>query len=446
MRNLPIDNNPSSQLKVGYVLKRFPRFSETFIINEILELERQGADVEVFSLMHPPEEQRHALLDTLRAPVTYLPPTGILRRIHASQGLDTENRNDSSLKQHLESNPKPFASLFPAKDSINAGHITMQATTLAILASARGIQHLHAHFASNATTVALLASRLSRIPFSFTAHARDIYHTYVNPEVDDALRRSKIEEARFVVTVSDYNREHLKGIARSGSQQRIRRLYNGIDLHRFIAKKDESESNLLIAVGRLVEKKGFPYLIKACGFLRQRGVDFKCMIIGEGPDRDALSTQIKNANLGGLVLLAGQQTQEQLVKTMRKASAVVLPCIVGASGDRDGLPTVLLEGMAMGLPAISTRVAGIPEIIDHKQNGLLVEPENSNQLASAMECILVDSEQRINMGRQARQKAERCFDLAKNVAVLKDYFAGSANGGNFEIEENPSAYSLHHSR
>ncbi len=432
-------------LRVGYVLKRFPRFSETFILNELLELERQGVEVHVFSLMQPPPEARHRLLDTLQAPVVYLPCSGGLKKWTVSPGLSEEQRLEIGIESCFCDGEPPFAEFFPDKSPAQASHLCLQATTLAMFATARGIQHLHAHFASNATTVALLAGRFAQTPFSFTAHARDIYHTYINGTIDNDLRRRKIAGARFVITVSDYNRDHLRTVADLWARNRIRRLYNGVDLTRFHPDSTDPPSDLFLAVGRLVEKKGFQYLINACEILQQRGCTFRCEVIGDGPQREALAQQINDADLKEKVKLVGAAPQEQLIKHMRCAAAVVLPCVVSSSGDRDGLPTVLLEGMAMGLPVISTRVAGVPEIIDHKETGLLIAPENSLELANAMERVLDQPTQRSAMGYAARNKAERLFDLTKNVASLVDYFVRSAAGEKFDTQEMIDADRLRYS-
>ena len=283
--------------KVGYVLKRFPRLTETFILNEILELERQGIEVTVFSLLRPPEEARHGFMGSLRAKVTYLRCGDMLAnwKLHTSVG--DVARVKTPIGDALDECGPPFPELFPGKDPAAICTLYLKATTAAVLAQSEGIGHLHAHFGSDATTVALLASRLSGIPYSFTAHARDIYHTYVDPAADAAMRRCKIAEAAFVATVSEYNRRHLIGLAGPASAAKIHRLYNGVDLQRFQPKASAPEADLFLAVGRLVEKKGFADLIEACRLLRDSGAPFRCMIVGEGPLRSALLQQIEEAGL-----------------------------------------------------------------------------------------------------------------------------------------------------
>ncbi|MGL5010673.1 MAG: glycosyltransferase, partial [Paracoccaceae bacterium] len=276
-------------IRIGYVLKRFPRCSETFILNELLALQALGAEVQVFSLLAPPEEPRHARLADLRAPVTYLAkPSG-----HAAVAVAEADR-----------------ALFAGNDDKIIASLNAKATEVARLAKAAGITHLHAHFGSDPATVALLAARALKATFSFTAHARDIYHTYVTPGADAAKRRAKLCEAAFVVTVSDYNAAHLRTLCPEAAG-RIHRLYNGIDLTLFTPTEAPVPGRIL-AVGRLVEKKGFEVLVDACAILRDRGVGFDCRIIGDGPLQEALAAHIGTLGLAAKVRLVGQMPQERL--------------------------------------------------------------------------------------------------------------------------------------
>ncbi len=427
-----------SSFKVGYVLKRFPRLTETFILNEVLELERQGVPVEIFSLKPPTDEPRHALLDDLKAPVTYLPDRKMLLGLGAG-GLSRDQhgklRPETPIVDLLEPEEPVYPELMPGKSAADAALLTAKAMTIALLAQTRGVSHLHAHFGSDATTAALLAGRLACLPYSYTAHARDIYHAYVDPEADALMRRAKIAEAEFVVTVSDYNAEYLRNLAGPASARKIHRLYNGIDLNRFHpANAGQQNGRTVLAVGRLVEKKGFGDLIEACRRLHDRGqFDFDVQIVGEGPLHAALADQIASAGFGDRVQLLGALPQQRVISLMQRAATLILPCVVAKSGDRDGLPTVLLEAMALGVPPISTRTAGVPEIIDHQRNGLLVEPNNPAGLAEALAAMIDDPAMRTKMATAARSKAETTFDLATNVGQLRRYFEQSVQRAiNFE--------------
>ncbi|MGB3313510.1 MAG: glycosyltransferase family 4 protein [Albidovulum sp.] len=392
-------------LRVGYVLKRFPRFSETFILNEVLAHEAAGAIVDVFSLLDPPDEPRHASLTRLRARVTMLSGAAAGRDAHPATG-DME--------------------LFSGKTPRQTGRLMAKAGAVANAARARGITHLHAHFGSDAATVALLAARAMGGTFSFTAHARDIYHTYVSPEADAAMRRAKLRAAAFTVTVSDYNARHLAALCPEAAG-RIIRLYNGIDLRAFPpVDLVRQRPGRMLAVGRLVEKKGFASLIDAAAILRDRGLAFDLDIVGSGPLEAELAAQVDRLALSRHVTLAGALPQERLVERIEEATLAVLACKVTKSGDRDGLPTVLLEAMARGLPVVTTTVSGGPEIVLPDITGKLCPPDDPAALAEAIAAVLADGDQARRMGAEGRKRAERLFDLDRNAATLRALLAAPA--------------------
>jgi colanic acid/amylovoran biosynthesis glycosyltransferase len=388
-----------ARMRIGYVLKRFPRFSETFILNELLALQALGVETHVFSLLTPPDEPRHARLADLRAPVTYL---GKARG--PGPAVAPED-----------------APLFASTDERTIASLHAKAGEVARLARAAGITHLHAHFGSDPATVALLAARDLDGTFSFTAHARDIYHTYVSPDVDAAKRRAKLGEAAFTVTVSDFNAAHLRALCPEATD-RIHRLYNGIDLSLF-SPSERVIPGRILAVGRLVEKKGFGILVDACALLRDRGLGFDCWIIGDGPLLGALQAQIATFGLAGQVTLAGPMPQERLADELGTAAIATLPCVITPDGDRDGLPTVLLEAMGKGVPVVTTTVTGGPEIVAEGETGLLCPPGDPVALADALERLLRNPYRARAMGAAGRLRAERLFDLTTNVSQLARHFA-----------------------
>jgi glycosyltransferase involved in cell wall biosynthesis len=381
---------------IAYILKRFPRFSETFIMNELLAHEAAGAATHIYSLLAPPDEPRHARLSDLKAEVMILKALG-----KGPDGI-----------------PRPGdETLFSGKSPQEIGALLRKASAIAEDAQARGVTHFHAHFGSDTTTVACLAARAIGGTYSFTAHAKDIYHTYVTPEADAAMRRAKLREAAFVATVSDYNARHLSELC---PEARVIRLYNGIDLASFepVLPADQRPGHL-IAVGRMVAKKGFDVLLDACATLRARNVPFSLSLVGSGPLEEALRAQRARLGLDDIVSMDGPLPQEALIDKMGTAQAAVLPCVVTDSGDRDGLPTVLLEAMARGLPVVTTTVSGGPEIVSDGLTGRLCAPDDATSLANALEDVLAVPERANLMGQAGRRHAEALFDLKINAGRLR---------------------------
>ena len=365
-------------IRVAYVLKRYPRLSQTFVLNEMLELERQGVDLAIVALKEGGDGAVDEKVRALRAPVHDLPS--------AADGVP-------------------------------------EAVAVARLLVKLGVGHVHAHFATSAATAASLASVITGIPYSFTAHARDIYHESVN----STALATKIERARFVITVSESNKRYLDALlAAEGRQGRVIRLYNGVDLAELAPFDGDGEPGLVVGVGRLVEKKGFRYLVEACRILRDRGRRFRCAIIGDGDERGDLERQVVRYALDNEVSLLGARPHAEVIELVKRAEAFVLPCVVGEDGDRDGLPTVLLEAMAVGVPVVSTPVAGIPEIIDHGRTGLLVEEKHPESLAGAIDALLGSRTLRDALRASALTKVRTDFDLARNVRTLKEHLLSSA--------------------
>ncbi len=399
------------KIKVGYVLKVFPKLSETFVLNEILELERQGLAVEIFSLNPPMDSRFHGGLSRLRTEVTYLPSSDSVK---IWRTIQDEYRS-------LDIHPTAAGTAFlHALQSSNAGewnHL-LQALHVVSAVRSRGIDHLHAHFATSATLVAMLAHMLSDVSFSFTAHAKDIYHH----TADQELLADALERATFAVTVTDHNVARLEECAPLAGSK-IHRIYNGIPLGKCMPTPEpSSDPPLILSVGRLVEKKGFPYLVEACRLLKDQGHHFRCTIIGTGREQNELNTLIERLELGDTVSLMGAQSQEAVMETIKQSTLMVLPCIIGEDGNRDALPTVLLEAMALGRSVVSTDLPGVTEIVTDGETGLLVPRRDSVSLAKAVGQLLTDSDLRKAFGQAGRRKAERLFSLSRNVAKLKELF------------------------
>ena len=395
-------------MKIGYVLKRYPRYSETFVVNEILAHEAAGLEVEIVALRPPSDTHFQDIISRVRAPVNYLSASGI-----KAEDFWT------ALEGAAVSSPGLWTALGEA-GSEDARDI-YQAALLAREARLKGITHLHAHFATASTTVARLAAKFAGIPYTFTAHAKDIFHESVCPE---DFRR-KLEDAAGVVTVSDYNLRYLRENY-GPAAQRMRRVYNGLDLQRFTYKAPLHRLPKIVAVGRLVEKKGFADLIGACATLAASGRRFTCEIVGSGELEADLRGQIDQSGAGGMVRLIGHRPQAEVVRLVQEAAAFVAPCVLGEDGNRDGLPTVLLEAMALGTPVVSTDVTGIPEVLRDGETGLLVPQRNSAALAGAISRLTGDFTLRVRLANRARRLIEADFNVHDNAAHLREIFAESA--------------------
>lgn len=396
---------PVPPQRVGYVVKRYPRYSETFIVNELLAHEAAGLPVDIFSLNPTLDTHFQDAIARVRAPVHYLPGEG-----SKVAGFWTAlGRAAAEWPGFNEALPEAWRE--EARD-------VFQAVALARAARQLGIAHLHAHFATSATTVARLAASFGQLTYSFTAHAKDIFHDSVEPE---DLRR-KIRDAAAVVTVSDFNVQHLRR-AFGAVAGRVRRIYNGLDLARFPYDAPARRPPCVLAVGRLVEKKGFAVLVEACALLAKQGRPFRCQIIGTGDQEAALRTQIERMQLQGRVELPGPRPQADIIKLLQSAAVLAAPCVVGEDGNRDGLPTVLLEAMALGTPCVSTDVTGIPEVVRHEMTGLMVPQRDAAALAAAIERLFEDGALRVRLAAEARKLVETEFDVQVNAARLREVFA-----------------------
>lgn len=395
-------------MHVGYVVKRYPRFSETFVVTEILAHEAAGAEVSVFSLRPPVDSHFQDALSRVRAPVTYLCAEG-LKAVDLWEAIQEAGRELPGFFADLEA-----ARGWPAS-------VVYQAALLARAARGRGLQHLHAHFATEATAVARLAARFAGLTYSFTAHAKDIYHEGVAA----AALRQKLVDAAAVVTVSDFNLAHLRR-AFGPAAARTERIYNGLDLALFPFRAPDPRPPRVVAVGRLVEKKGFGDLVDACGILNEGGRRFACEIIGGGEAEADLRARVRSLSLEDRVSFLGPRPQAEVAARVQAAAALAAPCVVGADGNRDGLPTTLLEAMALGTPCVSTDVTGIPEVLRAEETGLMVPQRDPRALASALGRLLDDAPLRLALARRARALVEAEFDARRNASSLRALFARAA--------------------
>lgn len=409
---------PVSSARVGYVLKRYPRYSETFVVNEILAHEAAGLAIDIFALRPPCDTHFQTAIAQVRAHVTYIrkPIQG-----RSSPSLNSVAPTAASYFWAELQEASRVIPTFWSKLAIATGEsasTVYQAAWLAREVVTRGITHLHAHFGTVATSVARLAAHFANVPYTFTAHAKDIFHESVDP----ADLQRKLSDAAAVVTVSDYNQHYLQQTYSLPPHQ-IRRIYNGLNLTQLQFVAPRQRPRTILSVGRLVEKKGLPILLDACALLKHQGCDVRCDIVGTGPQDASLRHHIERLNLQAQVQLVGPRPQPEVFERMQQAAVFVAPYIVGNDGNRDGLPTVLLEAMALGTPCVATDVTGIPEVVRHEQTGLLVPQRDAAQLAIALQRLLDQPTLGMQLATQARHLIETDFDIARNAAALRQLFA-----------------------
>jgi glycosyltransferase involved in cell wall biosynthesis len=397
-----MDLQPNQQPTVGFIVSVWPRLSETFILNEVVALERLGSRLRIFSVKTNPkkDEPVHAKVAQVRAPVTCLKVGGQRKAVwRANLRLLCKRpiRYFRTLLQAISYRRRVIVKRF------------FQAGYLAEILAGEPVTHLHAHFAHDPTMVAMFTHRLTGIPYSFTAHAKDIY-LKTTPEV----LRAEAQQAQAVVTCTEYNRKYLADEVGLTPKGKVHCIYHGLDLSQFKfqwPRVPQTGAPLILSVARLVEKKGLNDLLCAADLLRRRGRSFQIEIIGDGPLRQALKAQAEQLGLNGQLRLLGDVSHDSVCRAYQRASVFALPCIVAADGDRDGIPNVLAEAMASGLPVVATPVSGIPELIESEQQGLLVPPSNPLQLADALERLLTQPELCGRLARAARDKVETCFSL-----------------------------------
>jgi glycosyltransferase involved in cell wall biosynthesis len=238
-----------------------------------------------------------------------------------------------------------------------------------------------------------------------------------------------------VVTVSDFNLEYLCRTY-GHAARRVRRLYNGLDLERFPFREPRDRPARIVAVGRLVEKKGFAILLEAAALLAARGVTFGVELIGTGELEQRLRQRVQELGVGACVHLLGPRPQAEMVGALAEACAFAAPCVIGSDGDREGLPTTLLEAMALGTPCVSTDVTGIPEVLHHGETGLLVPQNDPVALADALQRLLTDGPLRLQLARRARSQIEREFDTHVNSARLRRIITEAHRSAKDRIEQD----------
>ena len=402
---------------IGYVAKMFPRLSETFILHEILELERQGLSLRIFSMKRSTDPVVQQECRLVQSPITYLPERFSdepWRALKAQWGV---------LRRHPRSYSRALLNAWRGQRRAPAGKTMARfCQACCLIHEGNKIEHLHAHFASNPTRLAYVVHRISELPYSISTHAKDVF---LDGRLTDPGFGQKVGQARFVIANSRYSAACLRAALDGEARAQICTVYNGVDLGSFPQRQAEPVEPLILSVGRLVEKKGFPALIQACGRLKERSVPFRCLIVGAGNDESALRRLIRDRELTGHVELIGPLSQTELRRYYQQAMVFALPCVVAKDGDRDLLPNVLKEAMAVGVPVVTTSIPAMEELIEHEVSGLLVPPADAEALSGALERLLADASLRHRLTNQARKVIEERFDKRVTVAQIKQLLIGA---------------------
>jgi glycosyltransferase involved in cell wall biosynthesis len=411
--------------KIGFILKGYPRISETFIAQEIQLLESRGFPIEIYALRGAREQLRQPVHKKIRAEVFYPPevnaffspvawlgflyscwqfPRGILRGIrHAWR---------ATLQQKTK---KAFSQLFRACWLIWRRDIGKDRT----------ISHLHSHFVHSPTEMTYYISLISGATYSISAHAKDIYTS------SEAEIYERVSKSEFLMTCTHFNWQKIRAIVGQAHEHKIHEVYHGVSLEAFRRKTEfpETPPPILITVARIVEKKGYPDVLAALKILQGRGLILQYQIYGDGDDRAQVEALIREMGLEDQVKIFGTVAQPEVIAAYEKSGVFVLASKETKSGDRDGIPNSMAEAMAMELPVVATNVSGIPELLEDGQTGLLVEPNSPLQLAEAIARLYQNPGLGKRLGRAARENVsvkfdcDRCIDRCEQL--LKPYSSGS---------------------
>lgn len=404
---------------VAYVMSRFPKISETYVLHEMDEVARNGIAVSLYALRREHQAVVHP---------------------EAARWVDGGMFGDESIRATLAAQaywlrraPLRYArtwlgalwmNLRSPSFLLRAVYIVPTAALFARKMAEGRTSHIHAHFATHAALAAWVAARLARLPYSVTVHAHDLY-------VNRTGLRKKMRDARFVVTISEFN-AHLLESEVPGTRIEVIRTgtnpgqFSGITAH-------PGATFTILAVGSLEPYKGHRYLVEACAALARAALEFRCVIVGEGPQRPELERLITQADLGERCRLSGAATHEKVRETMAEADVLVLPSVTTRSGKMEGLPVVLMEAMAMGLPVVASNLSGIPELVTAGVEGLLVPERDPQALAAALEILAGDPDLRTRMGAAGRVKILESFDQRESARSLAALFRGARHADRPEL-------------
>lgn len=383
-------------MKVAYIVGEFPCLTETFIEREIEAVERQGVEVILLALWRREGESALQQQKLAAGQLFYRP---------------------SLMPRRLPSVTMACAYWLRPLMLVDSWLAMQAAPYFARMMKEQGIGHVHAHFASLPGTVAWAVRRLAGIPYSLSMHARDIF-------VKDELLGEKLKGAEFVVTCTEYGRRYLRERYPDLPAEKVATVYHGLPLAQYRRSgRPQADEPLILSAGRLIEKKGFEFLVRACALLRDQGRKFCCQIVGDGEERGMLAALIAELRLQETVKLAGALPHDEVVKRLDAATVFVMPSVIASDGDRDGLPNVLLEALAMEVPAVASNVSAIPELIRDGETGLLARPRDERALAARIGEILDSEALQQKLAGNGRREVEQRFDVDRNASELVKLFA-----------------------
>ena len=423
----------AAPMTVAYLMSRFPTVSETFILYEMIELERAGLRVEVFPLIRE------------RVDVVHPGAESLIRRAQHTRLL---SRATMGAQLHwLRRRPRAYLDGWRRALLGNARSPRFLARALVVVPLAArfaqrmdelGVDRVHAHWATHPTLAAYIVQRLTGRPYSFTGHAHDIY-------VDRAMLEEKIRRARFVVTISEFNRGLLTRLYGPEAGEKTVVVRCGVDPTAFPAgtpsTRESGDPVTILCVASLKDYKGHRYLLDACRILRDKEAPFRCLLVGEGEDRPQIEKRIAHLGLGAEVEMLGQLPRDRVAALMREADLMVLPSVTTPSGKMEGIPVSLMEALAVGLPAVATSLSGVSELIEDGRTGLLVPEGDAEQLADAIERLIHDPELAARLASAGREKVMAEFDLRRNAAVLRELIVhgpGLAHGPSERMAGTPA--------
>ena len=395
-------------MRVAYIMSRFPKLTETFVLFEMAALERHGFEVALFPLLRENTRLMHDQARPWMSRAHFLP--FLSWPILWAQWYYLRRRSFAYLRLWWEVLSGAWGSL---NFFLGALGILPKAVRFAYEMSLLNVQHVHAHFANHPAVAALAIHRLTGIPYSFTAHGSDLHK-------DRHMLCRKVKQAAFVVTVSRYNQEVIVRECGEAARSKVRVIHSGVETDVFRPSNEAARDRpyTILCVGTLHEVKGQSYLIEACRKLHQRGIDFVCHFVGDGPDRRRLERQCAKAGLEDRIVLHGQKTRDELIQILAGADVLVAASVPTRGGKREGLPVVLIEALACAVPVVASALSGIPELVEPERTGLLVPVRDSESLADALQRLHDEPDLRRRLGSAGRERVMSEFDLDQTVMAL----------------------------